>query len=256
MTRFYLTLVLSLSAGVAGIVPWAEAQSIAAASCTKFKDAEEPAQEAPYLSYLRTYGNAGQGLSDAALVEDTKKIREWCGKNAKSTYGEAVATLLGPPQNEVAINTAQGLLRNHLFPSVGSARVHALELTNAREQISKLPNSSKWAMPPIYSWAFHGKQPPPMPDAPNIWFPIGPQPIAAVPSAVWGVTNVQETGRINSIAPTPQGSIYAGAEFGGVWVYSPLHHKHQLRDLFNSHFRFHSKSQLGDEQRAQACKVA
>jgi HdeA/HdeB family len=81
----------------------ATAQNIASASCASFKDADkDPAQQAVFLAYLQGYANASSPdpryiQSDAALADDAKKIRDWCGKNPKSTYAEAVAAVLPSP---------------------------------------------------------------------------------------------------------------------------------------------------------------
>ena len=230
MTRFYLALVVSIFAGIASMIPNATAQTVASGTCANFRNAKEREQQAPYLASLQAYRNTGSRNSnhdktDAVLAEDAKRVRDWCGKNLNSTYREALAAVFGPPRSDVPANAAIGLLRNHLFPSPEIGRIHALEMAKARQQIRKLPISSTWAMPPAYAQALHGKQPPPAPDPANVWFPIGPAPIsyAAAPDQVWNAINAHETGRIISIAPTPlpQGPIYAGGEFGGVWVYDP-----------------------------------
>jgi hypothetical protein len=152
-------------------------------------------------------------------VSKTDTIRAIAiGKGAKASHDVSVTYTCSQ-------NAAIGLLRDHLFASPQAAHMHALELAKARQQILKLPTSTTWTMPTAYARAFHGKQPPPVPDPANVWFPIGPAPIsfAAAQDQVWGALNAHETGRIISIAPSliPQGPIYAGGEFGGVWVYSP-----------------------------------
>lgn len=226
MTRFYLVLVFSFCAGITSVAPSANAQSVTMATCGRFNDAKSPIEEAPYLKYLRAFGNLGIRVAenrDAAIADAAKKVREWCKTNAQSTFADAVAVVLGPELNEAGKNAAIGLMHNHLFASPDGARFHALELANAREQIHKFPTSSTWAMPPIYWQASFRKQPPPIPDGPNIWFPIGPQPISfsAAPGEVWGAVNAHETGRVISLAVAPQGQIFAGGEFGGVWLYAP-----------------------------------
>ncbi len=230
MARFCLVSILSLCGAAVGTVCSANAQDIAGTPCVIFTDAKSRAQEPSYLAYLHSYANAGrrdfsQVKNDTARVEDHERVRDWCRKNAKRTFGEAVAAVLGPSHGDLPTNAAVGLLRNHLFTSPGTGRVHAIELAKTRQQIHKLPTSSTWSMPPAYAQASHKKQPPPEPDPFNVWFPIGPAPIsyAAAADQVWGAVNAHETGRIISIAPTPvpQGPIYAGGEFGGVWLYTP-----------------------------------
>ena len=225
MARFHLVLVLCLCAGAVCMVPSANAQTVAATTCATFTNAKDPAQQALYLAYLQGYANAsrlsaGNIHSDTVLADNSAKVRDWCGKNSKSTYAEAVAAVLGAAPNNVRHNAPIGLLRNHLFPSPELARIPALELAKARQQILKFPTSDTWRMPAIYTQKNPVKQSPPVPDPHNVWYPLGPQPIAADPRTVWGAMDPHETGRIISIAAAPQGQIYAGGEFGGVWVYS------------------------------------
>lgn len=220
MARFHLVLVLCLCAGAVCMVPSANAQTVAATTCATFTNAKDPAQQALYLAYLQGYANAsrlsaGNIHSDTVLADNSAKVRDWCGKNSKSTYAEAVAAVLGAAPNNVRHNAPIGLLRNHLFPSPELARIPALELAKARQQILKFPTSDTWRMPAIYTQKNPVKQSPPVPDPHNVWYPLGPQPIAADPRTVWGAMDPHETGRIISIAAAPQGQIYAGGEFGG-----------------------------------------
>jgi len=103
-----------------------------------------------------------------------------------------------------------------------AAHVQALAFAKARELVRAFPVATSWAVPPAYLERFRNPAKPrttgthPV----GVWFPIGPAPIAADPPGVWGVKNAHETGRIISIAATPQGPAYAGAEFGGVWEYT------------------------------------
>ena len=84
----------------AAFVPGAAAQSsIGSASCSDYRKATDPSQQALYVAYLQAYANAHSPdprftLSDAALADDAKKVRDWCGKNAKRTYGEAVSAVV------------------------------------------------------------------------------------------------------------------------------------------------------------------
>jgi hypothetical protein len=112
MKRIYMALVLSICAGVPGVVSMARAQSVAAASCATYKDASDGAQQALYMAYLQGYANASSPdprytQSDAALADDAKKIRDWCGKNSKRTYGEAVSAILGSASSSAAPAAAQ-----------------------------------------------------------------------------------------------------------------------------------------------------
>ena len=104
MRRFaFALLVLSLCAGTLAKVPAANAQSVAGTSCGSYKDAEkDPAQQAAFRAYLQGYANAispdpRYTKSDAALDDDARQVRDWCGKNSRSSYAEAVAAVLGSP---------------------------------------------------------------------------------------------------------------------------------------------------------------
>ncbi len=99
----FALLVLSLCAGALAKVPIANAQSVAGMSCGSYKDAEkDPARQGLFMAYLQGYANAispdpRYTKSDAALADDAKQVRNWCGKNSNSTYAEAVAAVLGSP---------------------------------------------------------------------------------------------------------------------------------------------------------------
>ena len=86
---------------MAGTGQTAVAQSsVASTSCSDFRNTTDPAKQAQYSAYLQAYSNASSPdpryvKSDAALADDAKKISDWCGKNGKRTYGEAVAAILG-----------------------------------------------------------------------------------------------------------------------------------------------------------------
>jgi hypothetical protein len=104
MRRFlFFSLILFLCAGSLGNVPALSAQLVASSSCSSFKEAQkDPAQQARYMAYLEGYANANSPdprytTSDAALADDARKVLDWCSKNTRSTYAEAVATVLPPP---------------------------------------------------------------------------------------------------------------------------------------------------------------
>ena len=94
MWRFSWAVVIALGV-MPGLVPAAAAQSsIASSSCSDYRNSTDPNQQAQYSAYLQAYANASSPdpryvKSDAALAEDAKKIRDWCSKNGKRTYGEA-----------------------------------------------------------------------------------------------------------------------------------------------------------------------
>ncbi len=66
-----------------------------------YRNTTDPAKQAQFATYLQGYSNATSPdpryvKSPAALAEDAKKVSDWCGKNGTRTYGEAVATIVGP----------------------------------------------------------------------------------------------------------------------------------------------------------------
>ena len=99
----HFVIILSLFAIAVTLVPFATAQNVASASCASFKQADkDPAQQAVFLAYLQGYANASSPdpryvPSDAAFADYAKNVRDWCGKNPKSTYAEAVAAVLPSP---------------------------------------------------------------------------------------------------------------------------------------------------------------
>jgi hypothetical protein len=99
--RRYAWLVVFCICAMAVLVTTATAQSsIAATSCSDYRNTTDPAKQAQYAAYLQAYSNATSPdpryvRSDAALAEDAKQISDWCGKNGKRTYGEAVAAIMG-----------------------------------------------------------------------------------------------------------------------------------------------------------------
>jgi|GEM_PF-1516208 len=99
MRRCYL--LVGFVCAAAAFVPAAAAQSsVGSSSCSDYRNATDPNQQALYAAYLQAYANAHSPdprytMSDAALTDDAKKVRDWCGKNTKRTYGEAVSAILG-----------------------------------------------------------------------------------------------------------------------------------------------------------------
>lgn len=101
MRRFCWAFTLTLGV-MTGTVSTAIAQSsVASTSCADYRNTTDPAKQAQFATYLQAYSNATSPdpryvKSPAALAEDAKKISDWCGKNGARTYGEAVATIVGP----------------------------------------------------------------------------------------------------------------------------------------------------------------
>jgi len=111
MRRCYGLLVVSICVA-AMLVPAATAQSVGSTSCSDYRNAKDSAQQAQYSAYLEAYANASSPdprytKTPAALAEDAKKVRDWCGKNGKRTYGEAVAAILGSASSSAAAPAAQ-----------------------------------------------------------------------------------------------------------------------------------------------------
>ena len=98
MRRSYL--VIGLICAAAAFVPEAAAQSsVGTTRCSDYRNVTDPSQQALYAAYLQAYADAHSPdprytLSDAALADDAKKVRDWCGKNGKRTYGDAVAAVI------------------------------------------------------------------------------------------------------------------------------------------------------------------
>ena len=101
MRRFCWAFTLTLGV-VTGTVFTAIAQSsVASTSCTDYRKTTDPAKQAQFSAYLQAYSDASSPdpryvKSAAALAEDARKISDWCGKNGASTYGQAVAAIVGP----------------------------------------------------------------------------------------------------------------------------------------------------------------
>jgi hypothetical protein len=93
---FLIGLICAAATFVAGAIAQS---SVGSASCSDYRKVTDPSQQALYAAYLQAYANAHSSdprytLSDAAFADDAKKVRDWCGKNGKRTYGEAVSTVL------------------------------------------------------------------------------------------------------------------------------------------------------------------
>ncbi len=98
MKRHKSALVVCLAIMAAFAAP-AMAQSVASLSCDNFKNASG-AQQQPFVAYIQGWANASSPdprftQSDAALADDVKKVHNWCGKNGKRSFNEAVAAVLG-----------------------------------------------------------------------------------------------------------------------------------------------------------------
>jgi hypothetical protein len=78
---------------------WAQS-AVGTDTCTTYLDAATPAQQAVYAAYLQGFANATSPdprypPTDAAVADAARKIHDWCGRNVKSSYGDAVYAVLG-----------------------------------------------------------------------------------------------------------------------------------------------------------------
>ena len=98
MRRSYF--LIGLICAAAALVPVVTAQSsVGSTSCSDYRKTTDSSQQALYAAYLQAYADAHSPdprftLSDAALADDAKRVRDWCGKNGKRTYGDAVAAVV------------------------------------------------------------------------------------------------------------------------------------------------------------------
>jgi len=92
--------VFALALSALAVSP-ARAQSLVGTdTCTTYLDATTPAQQAVYAAYLQGFANATSPdprypPTDAAVAAAARKIHDWCGRNVKSSYGDAVYAVLG-----------------------------------------------------------------------------------------------------------------------------------------------------------------
>ena len=82
-------------------------------TCTTYLDATSPAQQAVYAAYLQGFANATSPDSrypptDASVAAASKKIHDWCARNVKSSFGDAVYAVLGAAirNNQAAVAAA------------------------------------------------------------------------------------------------------------------------------------------------------
>ncbi len=96
-----------IAAAVCLTSPATAQSSVASAACSAYRDASDPADQALYRAYLQGFANASSPdprytQSEAALSDDARRVRDWCGRNLKSSYGEAVFAVLGPARSAAA----------------------------------------------------------------------------------------------------------------------------------------------------------
>ena len=102
---------ITIALGLMALTIQTSAQSVASTSCSDYRSTTDPAKQAQFATYLQAYSNATSPdpryvKSPAALAEDAKKVSDWCGKNGTRTYGEAVATIVGPASSGAAAPAA------------------------------------------------------------------------------------------------------------------------------------------------------
>lgn len=69
-------------------------------TCTTYLDATAPSQKSVYEAYLQGFARATNPdprypPTDATVAEAARKIHDWCGRNVKSSFGDAVYAVLG-----------------------------------------------------------------------------------------------------------------------------------------------------------------
>ena len=92
---------LGVGIAMAGLVPGAWGQTkVSGLTCSAFLDARSAAQEAPFSAYLEGYVTAlHQGL---AVTQDSANVRDWCARNPKQMYSEAVSHVVGAFERRTA----------------------------------------------------------------------------------------------------------------------------------------------------------
>lgn len=111
LKRQNFAMILCLSAVAAILATSAMAQSVASLTCDNFKSANGPQKEL-FTAYIQGYANASSPdprytQSDSALADDVKKVHDWCGKNGKRSFNEAVAAVLGSASSSGGGTSAQ-----------------------------------------------------------------------------------------------------------------------------------------------------
>jgi hypothetical protein len=106
MRCFFFTLTVYCSA-ILSLMPSAMAQmspaDIPNASCAAYRDsANTPAQQELFKAYIHGYANAASPdpryAPSAGMIEDgIKRVQDWCDRNQKRTFAEAVATAFPLP---------------------------------------------------------------------------------------------------------------------------------------------------------------
>lgn len=133
MRRSYF--LIGLICAAAALVPVVTAQSsVGSTSCSDYRKTTDSSQQALYAAYLQAYADAHSPdprftLSDAALADDAKRVRDWCGKNGKRTYGDAVAAVVVSAPAAAAGPAAQApATANHETTPAGKDRAYGDDL--------------------------------------------------------------------------------------------------------------------------------
>jgi hypothetical protein len=90
--KSYTAFTLGVGIAMGGLVPgaWGQAK-VSGLRCSAFLHARGVAQVAPFSAYLEGYITAlRQG---PAVTEDSASVRDWCARNPKQMYSEAVSHL-------------------------------------------------------------------------------------------------------------------------------------------------------------------
>jgi hypothetical protein len=90
----YTAFILGVGIAMGGLVPGASGQTkVSELTCSAFLHARGAAQEVAFSAYLEGYVTAlHQGL---AVTQDSANVRDWCARNPKQMYSEAVSHVVG-----------------------------------------------------------------------------------------------------------------------------------------------------------------
>ena len=100
--KAYTAFTLGVGIAMGGSVPGAWGQTkISGLTCSAFLHARSAAQVAPFSAYLEGYVTAlRQG---AAVTQDSANVRDWCARNPKQMYSEAVSHIVGALEGKTEV---------------------------------------------------------------------------------------------------------------------------------------------------------
>ena len=100
--KSYTAFTLGVGIAMGGLIPGAWGQTkVFELTCSAFLHARSAAQEAPFSAYLEGYVTAlDQGL---AVTQDSANVRDWCARNPKQMYSEAVSHIVGALEGKTEV---------------------------------------------------------------------------------------------------------------------------------------------------------